>query len=683
MKILLIDDDHIASSVLSEVLQQHFYTVEVVTDGQIGLNSALSYEYDLLLVDWLIPKLDGITLCRQLRSKGYSKPILLLTAKDGNQDIVTGLDAGADDYVVKPYEISELMARIRALLRREKTAPASVLKWGDLCLNPVSCEVTYQGKAIALTAKEYSLLELFLRSPQRVFSRSAIIDRLWSFDESPGENTVTTHIKDLRRRLKGAGMTVDVIETVYGLGYRLKPPPETSPSPNSPGNKKLNALAKVLDRYRDTFAAQVVLLEDAVKALQEDHLSVELREQATQNAHKLAGSLGTFGYPSGSQFARQIEQLLSENRVLGYQEYLKLEAWVLALQTELKKPPIPLEAKPILTLPQFRVLIVDDDFILTEYLKTQATLWGIKMEIATDLDSARKAIATSPPNAVLLDLTFPNSEENGLEFLEELSRKFPLIPVLVFTAQDSFAVRVKVARLGGKAFLQKPVTANQVLTAVSQVLEKSSYSEAKLLIVDSDLPTLDSLRSLLQPWGYKLTLLDKPEQFWETLEKTRPDLIISALEMNSFSGIDLCQVVRNEPRWAELPILLLANNPTAEMVQGIFSAGADDYLAKPIREAELIGRILARLERAKLLKNLANTDELTGLTNRRKGIEDITHLLGLAQRQERPMSIGLVDLDHFQQINDSYGPEIGDRILMNFSQLLKQCLRREDVICRW
>ena len=146
----------------------------------------------------------------------------MLTAKDSSTDKVMGLDAGADDYVVKPFDLRELMARIRALLRRGNAILPPVLSWENLRLDPSNCEVTYKEKLLHLTPKEYRILELFLRNSHRVFSRSEIIEHLWSFDELPGEETVKVHIRSLRQKLKLAGAPADVIETVYGLGYRLK-----------------------------------------------------------------------------------------------------------------------------------------------------------------------------------------------------------------------------------------------------------------------------------------------------------------------------------------------------------------------------------------------------------------------------------------------------------------------------
>ncbi|HEY9666008.1 MAG TPA: response regulator, partial [Coleofasciculaceae cyanobacterium] len=225
-------------------------------------------------------------------------------------------------------------------------------------------------------------------------------------------------------------------------------------------------------------------------------------------------------------------------------------------------------------------------------------------EIATDLSSAREAIARIQPDIVLLDLCFPGGVENGLDLLAELSTVQPSVPVIVFTAHESFAQRVTVARLGGRGFLQKPVSPKHIMEAIAQVLQQSNTSEAKLLIVDDDPQLLDFLCTLLAPWGFKLTLLDNPQQFWDTLEQTSPDLLILDVEMPELSGVDLCQVVRNDPRWSDLPVLFLSVFTDAQTVQRVFTAGADDYVSKPIVGPELVARVLNRLERVQILRKL-------------------------------------------------------------------------------
>lgn len=222
MKILIVEDDERIAEALSEALVDQKYTVETAVDGEAGWNLVEAFPYDLILLDVMLPKLDGIQFCQQLRDHSYRMPVLMLTARDTSTDKVMGLDAGADDYVVKPFNLEELSARIRALLRRGSTSTPPVLKCGLLELDPSSCEVTYRDRYLNLTPKEYSLLELFLRNRRRVFSRSAILESLWSFEEPPEEDTVKAHIKGLRQKLKAVGAPATLIETIYGLGYRLK-----------------------------------------------------------------------------------------------------------------------------------------------------------------------------------------------------------------------------------------------------------------------------------------------------------------------------------------------------------------------------------------------------------------------------------------------------------------------------
>lgn len=222
MKILLVEDDDRIANALSEALTDQNYTVDLANNGQEGMDLAEAFSYDLILLDVMLPKLSGIALCQHLRRSGCHIPILMLTAKDTSSDKVMGLDAGADDYVIKPFDLQELLARIRALLRRGNAALLPSLEWEMLHLNPSTCEVAYGSEPLRLTPKEYGLLELFLRNGNRVLSRAAIIEHVWPFADVPSEETVKVHLKELRRKLRLAGAPADLIETVYGLGYRLR-----------------------------------------------------------------------------------------------------------------------------------------------------------------------------------------------------------------------------------------------------------------------------------------------------------------------------------------------------------------------------------------------------------------------------------------------------------------------------
>lgn len=509
MKFLVVEDDELNAYALTAVLTNQNYAVEVATDGDAAWDLIQVYDYDLILLDVGLPKLDGISLCRQIRSSGLQMPILLLTGRDSSHEKATGLDAGADDYVVKPFEQEELIARIRALLRRKGAISQPILEYGKLQLNPSSCEVIYAGNLLTLTPKEFALLELFLRNSHRVFSCGMILEHLWSYEDTPQEEAVRTHIKGLRQKLKAVGAPSDLVETVYGIGYRLKQLEEgvgsreqgvgnkeeldyaKSPVPNLKSQQQaLIAVAEIWQRFQGRVDEQVKVIEQAIATLNQNSLNIKLLSLAAKEAHTLAGSLGTFGLPLGSKLARNIELLLSSGKTLSKSEISNLESWVKLLRRE------------------------------------------IEGNDATE-------ISASPP-----------------------------IP--------------------------------QALKTAMQPLQNDPYTQTKILVVDDDPQIQALLQTLLSPWGLTAIALEDPRQLWETLEAVAPDMLILDVELPYTNGIELCKLVRNDSPWSELPILFLTVHSDAEMVNQVFSVGADDFVSKPIVGPELVTRIVNRLERLKL-----------------------------------------------------------------------------------
>lgn len=222
MRILVVEDDSQLAESLTEALIVQRYIVDVARDGESAWDKTQAFVYDLILMDVTLPKLDGIRLCKRLRDRGYSSPVLMLTARDTSLDKVIGLDAGADAYVVKPFNLQELLAQIRALLRRGQSGASPILSWGDLSLDPSTYEVMYGRSPIRLTPKEFALMETLLCYGKRVLSRAAMMERVWTWQEWPEEDTIKTYIKNLRAKLQAAGAPKDLIETVHGVGYRLK-----------------------------------------------------------------------------------------------------------------------------------------------------------------------------------------------------------------------------------------------------------------------------------------------------------------------------------------------------------------------------------------------------------------------------------------------------------------------------
>lgn len=218
MRVLIVEDEPAIAQFICQGLNEAGYAVDVATDGIEGLNYALAAEYDILVLDVLLPKMDGLQLLKELRSQRINTPVLLLTARDSVEDKVRGLDAGADDYLIKPFVFSELMARLRALLRRPPLQVDTILRVSDLEMDTAKREVRRGGNFIELSQKEFALLEYLMRHPTQVLTRTQIAQHVWDFDFWNDSNVVDVYIGYLRRKLGGDR---NLIHTVRGVGYRL------------------------------------------------------------------------------------------------------------------------------------------------------------------------------------------------------------------------------------------------------------------------------------------------------------------------------------------------------------------------------------------------------------------------------------------------------------------------------
>ncbi|MEV6106842.1 response regulator transcription factor [Streptomyces sp. NPDC051940] len=228
-RILIVDDEPAVREALQRSLSFEGYATELAVDGLDAMDKAAAYQPDLIVLDVLMPRMDGLTAARRLRATGVRTPILMLTARDTVGDRVTGLDAGADDYLVKPFELDELFARIRALLRRSSYAvpdgeapdDGEVLEFGDLRMDLATREVTRGGRVIDLTRTEFTLLELFLSHPRQVLTREQILKSVWGFDFEPSSNSLDVYVMYLRRKTEGGGAP-RLVHTVRGVGYVLR-----------------------------------------------------------------------------------------------------------------------------------------------------------------------------------------------------------------------------------------------------------------------------------------------------------------------------------------------------------------------------------------------------------------------------------------------------------------------------
>ncbi len=615
MKILLIEDDDALIALLTRSLSSQHHIVDAVKDGEMGWTYASTFDYDTIVLDIMLPKLDGISLCKKLREAGYTTPILLLTSQDNTTAKVQGLDAGADDYVVKPFDLAELTARVRALLRRGSTNPLPLLSWGDLLLNLTSCEVSYNGKPLILTTKEYDLLELFLRNIHRVFSNDEIIDRLWSSDDFPAEATVRSHLRRLRHKLQAVGAPPDFIGTIHGRGYYLTAQQNSHhqvgaihelpllddvnyQSTHSP-QQQAEYLAFLQETWVTTKPQCLQSLTEIAKIvdrlLSGDCTDPE-QQQAHQQAHKLVGTLGVFSLNGAMDLARQMERLLNRSILLSPTEALPLQTYLNELEQEIagtlpsQKIDIPNPDLPLL-------LLIDLDSVLTQSLVEIAESSGYRTIALSTIEAAdRYLFGGSEPNSAALILVNLRDSSSILGFIQNVHLRLPDRVILGLSDRDELTERLAVVRHGGKFLCTTNLTAEKIFTAAKSILP-STPTTPKVMVVDDDLDWLRTVPKLLQPWGLKITTLANPQQFWNVFQSVQPDALVLDIKMPEINGLELCQVLRSDPQWQRLPILFLSASTDSIDQQEAFKVGADDYLCKPMMGGELAQRIRHRLAR--------------------------------------------------------------------------------------
>jgi DNA-binding response OmpR family regulator len=222
VKVLLVEDHTQLADLTKRALTEDGYVVDIASDGQTALDIFELNNYDVVVLDIMLPEIDGIEVCKTIRKTDLDIPIIMLTARDGFGDRVNGLDSGADDYLVKPFSFDELSARIRALLRRGKKADATIIQAGDFELNPATKAITYLRTPLSLTAKEYTLLQYFMKNSGRVIPKSELLEHVWDMNYDGLSNVLETYVRYLRHKIRESGGSVDVIQTYRNLGYMLQ-----------------------------------------------------------------------------------------------------------------------------------------------------------------------------------------------------------------------------------------------------------------------------------------------------------------------------------------------------------------------------------------------------------------------------------------------------------------------------
>jgi DNA-binding response OmpR family regulator len=381
--------------------------------------------------------------------------------------------------------------------------------------------------------------------------------------------------------------------------------PGAGEAPRAPSRESVNAaVGQLWSRAKGTMLERVAVLERAAQSIVSGRLNGALRQQATDEAHRLAGALGTFGLPEGTKVARELEGIYGGGRFLKADDGAPLSSAAAALRKMIESrpeqpavsapaaaPAQPADTRAGSTVPL--LLVVTGDPALAHAARDGLASAPLRVEVAGDGDAG-----AARPDVVLLDASAPDASSDW-RALAEVARRYPGVPILLATERGALPDRLRAVQLGARTFLQKPVAPDALREAVAAVLPAPGAARARVLCVDDDEHMLAAVRAVLEPQHVEVHTLADPLHFWTRLGEVDPDLLVLDIEMPHVNGIELCRVVRADPRRRSLPVVFLTSRTEPESVYRVFAAGADDFVAKPFVGPELIARIRNRLERAK------------------------------------------------------------------------------------
>jgi len=447
--------------------------------------------------------------------------------------------------------------------------------------------------------------------------------------------------------------------------------PVTEPTPRGkPQNWKASEvgrrLAVIHEEARTAFAHSVATLESAVGTLASGRLRELDRRDAERAAHRLARAAGTFRFADATVLARELEESFATDPS-------PAAARVLAVRVAALRRTLLDESAP--------------DHSTLVQRRTNLVAVHADPQIEAAIEEAARArgldVTADPLNgdagAAIVDLEHrdaPNTMRN-------YANRVPPVPVVALGDTASLSDRLVASGAGASLVVPRDQTGPALIDTVESLAERRRRHRFRILAVDDDAATLTAVSELLAGDGYDITTLLDAREFWDALELTTPDLVMLDLDMPHVNGTELCRVIRTDPRWSGLPVLFLTAHTDSAAIADVFAAGADDYVSKPLGRTELRTRIRNRLERVQLFRELADTDPLTGLANRRRLEREFSRLRTLAQQYAQPLSLMLLDIDHFKRVNDEHGHGAGDIVLRRLADHLTAEFRGEDLVARW
>jgi DNA-binding response OmpR family regulator/HPt (histidine-containing phosphotransfer) domain-containing protein len=626
MKILLAEDDQRLGTLIHDYLLPESEIVDVVNTGLNIAEKIQENSYDILILDVMLPKKNGIDICRELRKNKVNIAILFITALSNQNDKIKAFESGADDYLIKPFDFEELLARVKALLRRDNKTKSSHLIWNDLVMIPEENKLYYDEHSFHLTPTEFKILQIFLTTPNKVFSPDSIIDRLWDIETTPTNSTLRTHIKSLRKKLEEKGLEKNFIETVYGVGYRLKPPKDKllnktkndSSSNTKKNTKKIqeskedelkNLMKNMWLDSQQSIADECQKLSDYIEGKNQE---LDL-DQAIRIAHNFVGSLGSLGFETASHISKDIENLLKNNR--DHLDNQEIKSTIINLLNDLETNLFPSgkittsenqqnSSKDLFFQKDIQILVIDEDIKLSNNLILFMDNPQVHFDFVYSIKSGLQYLKERQYDLVILETEWKKKSTNQLvKILDYLKKIDAQTNTIIYTQNDSLENRLYCSKYPISAFLNKSNSLEILWENIKTVLSNNHISETNylydILIIDDDVIFTEVLKQKLifNKLPVNIQTISDSQTFLEEIAKIKPELIILDLQMPKLNGLDICKIIKKDPFLQSIPIIFLTGHLAPDIINQFVEAGADDFISKSKIDLELYPRIMTNLKR--------------------------------------------------------------------------------------
>jgi len=451
-------------------------------------------------------------------------------------------------------------------------------------------------------------------------------------------------------------------------------------------------LAQLQSEYVAELPGRMLEIEGAWQSYGSDGSDANALEQLHFHIHRLAGSAATFGFSQLSDYARSIELQLKpviasgelptkrQRRELAEQISLLLES---SSDSGIEMPPRIAVHKPSTAESGHPLIyLLEDDQPFAQNLALQLTNYGFEVEYFLDVQSIEEAISRHYPDIIIADIILEHDEIDGNVFVARLHQSSDT-PVIIYSSQDDFDARLKAVRAGADAYFVKPIETDILVDKIDSLLGRKPILPYRILLIDDDVSLARHLALVLSHADFQVSVVTQPKSVLMTLEDSNPELIIMDLYMPDCSGFELAKVIRQQSQFDSIPIIFLSTESDTDKQIMAMRMGGDEFLTKPIEDDYLLAAVSIRAERARLLSDLIMQDSLTGLLKHAKMKEQLAIEVARANRTNLNFAFAMIDIDHFKNVNDTYGHLTGDRVIKALAKLLRKRLRKNDIVARY